>query len=1080
MFTGEDDLQQNITLYIEREDYLDKCMNRYVLVDLTKIKQVESCHVLFWHPRLKFHLQGDIRLQITPLTVSSDEPMLMCPEDAEDSDCRNISMIGYNDTISCSLPNWPGQCKLNFEPNCNTTLGYREVTYDCPLEPLSKTTMILYPLDMYELQLDNNSIAWLGQYSFTGLNNLNALYLEFNLLTTLSNAVFENLNKLQILSLHNNEIGYLEEGVFQALEYLSDLYLNHNQLVSLPSGIFMNCGRLIYLDLKGNKLTSLSLTLFKGSQEILLLSLADNQILSLDVSTFKSVPSLLLLYLNGNSLMYLPVGIFQDLKLLKLLSLSDNQIVSVNANIFKNVTMLTELDISKNELKTLPAGIFDELKILEVLDLNDNQIISLDGNIFKNLTKLTKLLLEGNMLQTLPTGILEELQMLQYLRLSSNQIVSLDANTFKNTSKLTFLYLHENKLKSIPTYLFEELQWIKTLAISNNQIILLHDDTFKGLTNLFTLYLSQNLLRNISSRLFRDLRNLRFLYLLENQISFIQAGALKYTLLFTLWLQQNQIVNLDKDLFEGLSDTLDALSLRTNKIKHIAVGLFMPLVRLQLLVLSDNEISHLDGDVFQGLYEVRLIDLMVNNLVTLPRTLFRNLTRLESIFLTGNQLKKLNADLFQGLISLYSLHLNLNKFSTFDFDVLKNAINLKDLILNNNTINSIVNIANGSGLEYLNLRHNPLTRITSETLLYLSKNVDLLVSQHEICECYAPNREQCSAENKRSPYLTCDRLMSDRVLLAMMWLIGIGAFSGNIFVLIWRRKVTQKNRVQDFLLNNLAMADFLMSIYMIGLASADIYFENYFPMQSEAWRSGITCRILGAISITSSEASVFFVTLISFDRFISIRFPYSIKKFGQKSVAIAVTFVWIFSLTLGVVPSVLSGTNFKFYDNSHVCIGLPLALTKQYDTTEQFVLPFQEGFQVQTQRVIFTTELKGEITGMYFSSAVFLGLNCLCYIFIVFCYFEIVRAVQRSSKESGRTREMKEQIRLTLRVGMIVATDFLCWFPVIILGILVQTRVLTLPPSVYAWCVTFVLPFNSAINPYLYTISDIVSNRKNK
>ena len=72
---------------------------------------------------------------------------------------------------------------------------------------------------------------------------------------------------------------------------------------------------------------------------------------------------------------------------------------------------------------------------------------------------------------------------------------------------------------------------------------------------------------------------------------------------------------------------------------------------------------------------------------------------------------------------------------------------------------------------------------------------------------------------------------------------------------------------------------------------------------------------------------------------------------------------------------------------------------------------------------------------------------------------------------------MKEQIRLTLRVGMIVVTDFLCWFPVIILGILVQTRVLTLPPAVFAWCVTFVLPFNPVINPYLYTISDIISNR---
>ena len=76
---------------------------------------------------------------------------------------------------------------------------------------------------------------------------------------------------------------------------------------------------------------------------------------------------------------------------------------------------------------------------------------------------------------------------------------------------------------------------------------------------------------------------------------------------------------------------------------------------------------------------------------------------------------------------------------------------------------------------------------------------------------------------------------------------------------------------------------------------------------------------------------------------------------------------------------------------------------------------------------------------------------------------------------------MKEQITLTTKVTAIVATDFCCWFPIIILGILVQTRVIELPPSVYAWCVTFVLPINSAINPYLYTIAEIVSKyRKNQ
>ena len=75
---------------------------------------------------------------------------------------------------------------------------------------------------------------------------------------------------------------------------------------------------------------------------------------------------------------------------------------------------------------------------------------------------------------------------------------------------------------------------------------------------------------------------------------------------------------------------------------------------------------------------------------------------------------------------------------------------------------------------------------------------------------------------------------------------------------------------------------------------------------------------------------------------------------------------------------------------------------------------------------------------------------------------------------------MTEEIKLTARCSAIVATDFCCWFPVIILGILVQTKTITLKPSVFAWCVTFVIPINSAINPYLYTISEIVSSYRKK
>ena len=73
---------------------------------------------------------------------------------------------------------------------------------------------------------------------------------------------------------------------------------------------------------------------------------------------------------------------------------------------------------------------------------------------------------------------------------------------------------------------------------------------------------------------------------------------------------------------------------------------------------------------------------------------------------------------------------------------------------------------------------------------------------------------------------------------------------------------------------------------------------------------------------------------------------------------------------------------------------------------------------------------------------------------------------------------MEKQIKMTTKVAAIVLTDFACVAPIVVMGILVQTNVVVLPSSVFAWSVAVILPVNSAINPYLYTIANIIINRR--
>nr|KAG5694018.1 hypothetical protein BaRGS_002472 [Batillaria attramentaria] len=59
------------------------------------------------------------------------------------------------------------------------------------------------------------------------------------------------------------------------------------------------------------------------------------------------------------------------------------------------------------------------------------------------------------------------------------------------------------------------------------------------------------------------------------------------------------------------------------------------------------------------------------------------------------------------------------------------------------------------------------------------------------------------------------------------------------------------------------------------------------------------------------------------------------------------------------------------------------------------------------------------------------------------------------------------------RLSLIVFTDFCCWFPIGLMGLLAFHDT-PIPGEVNVWAAIFILPVNSAINPFLYTLSMLV------
>ena len=1008
------------TIYVERngDDKKDECTNRFVV-----IKQgIRACDVLFSHDDLKVYVQGDISLGIKDVPTTNVN--FICPE--------AILRISQDVNVSESFQCPTSQVKrYNHQISCIPEVEKKKSL--CRLDFKSNCAAILGNREV-KLECSDNTLQQPELKMIFYPIDLISLYIGYNDITQIQHDSFLGLHSLRILNLEQNNLRLIPERLFHGLD-LRVLIMRHNHLQTLEMYLFHGLDKLSTLDLSNNQLRILPPGLFSGLHNLTILTLNGNVLHNLPNGIFSDLINIVSLRLNNNQLQELSFGLFSEMFPLYELNLNKNKLKSLHQFTFSNLSNLHRLYLSSNQLQELPVRLFLTLLNLNELRLPYNNLKTLAQNAFSTLSNLRILDLYDNQLQELPHGLLSEMPNLKELYLSRNHLKSLHQSMFSNLPSLNRLYLDNNQLQELPTRLFSQLFNLNRLLLSYNNFSNLHPDIFKNLSNLRNLFTDSAQIYELPGVIFFDLHNL-----------------------LTLDLDHNRLAALPPDIFKDLSN-LSSLSLDDNKLSTIDLKSFVNLVNLEVLFLSHNRLLRIPKATFTHLRMMWQLSMEQTGLKHLDKVTFQGLVKLRYLYLANNTLNHLHLNMFRDCVDLIFLDLSFNQ--------------LKDIPIFDHLFN----------LVYLNLRHNPLTEITHKSFGGLPNATELLVGQHEICVCYTPPHVSCSASYDRSPYLTCERLLSDKIIAVFMWLIGLNAIIGNLFVMVWRRKTSKTINFQDMLLVNLALSDFLMGAYMLILASADIYFKDNFSIQADSWRSGVTCKFAGALSIISSEGSVFFVTFISIDRFIGIKYPMSVRKIGKKLSLSVIVATWSISLALGIVPSIsaVGKNNFKFYDIPNVCIGLPLALTESYTTTESSVLDFVPGSNFFLFiRPAFSTKYEGLIKGMYFSTALFLGLNFVCYLCIMVCYIMIVLEVRKSSNRSGRTVEMKEQIKLTTKVSVIVATDFMCWFPIIIMGILVQSGIVTLPNVVYVWAVTVILPINSAINPYLYTIADAISKYTKK
>ena len=93
----------------------------------------------------------------------------------------------------------------------------------------------------------------------------------------------------------------------------------------------------------------------------------------------------------------------------------------------------------------------------------------------------------------------------------------------------------------------------------------------------------------------------------------------------------------------------------------------------------------------------------------------------------------------------------------------------------------------------------------------------------------------------------------------------------------------------------------------------------------------------------------------------------------------------------------------------------------------------------------------------------------------VFIYFSIQTNSMKTIKENS-----SRDATIAARLISVALTDFLCWFPIGLLGIINFFGINLIDESINVAMTIFILPFNSAVNPFLYTFNVLmeIGNRK--
>ena len=329
------------------------------------------------------------------------------------------------------------------------------------------------------------------------------------------------------------------------------------------------------------------------------------------------------------------------------------------------------------------------------------------------------------------------------------------------------------------------------------------------------------------------------------------------------------------------------------------------------------------------------------------------------------------------------------------------------------------------------------------------------------------------------------------------------------------------------LMSLIGSGDFLIGLYMVVLSFYDsfIYGEDFCKHQDE-WLTGAACLTLGVISTLGSQISLFTMTVLSVIRmygltFKPMRVPGPVTKKSILRVASVVMITITAALAIAITPLVPSLEDYfvqgMYYDSDYkVFVGFPNK-ERHVKVLQAYYDQNKTGNATNFSTKMSWKDIGEKIDGMFTQDQghlsrkpvhfygndgvclfkyfvrkndarksrqsldiqdeirdpvvwTMLAVNLFCFIVITCCYIVITWKTKQSSQRSGQhenEERQKNERAIQKKIMIIIATDFLCWVPFIVISALHNLAYI----DASKWYATFamiVLPLNSVINPLVY------------